>query len=351
MKLDQLVEAAKKLRSSSAWTPGDPTTFMVPLLRREVEMPAACDPYAYLASLKAKLGLPDLAKEHRVGIIGAGLGGLAAAALDLGVAEVVAIEPRPTFRNGLDAIIGLLNQIHVVKDKHKVRAFHGWPTIGHCESLGSFDAIIWPECFEMSVQPIEALTVALALLKPKGRLIIEVRLGQNPLVPAGRVNSWLPTEDAFAKAVLAVNGKAVSASMPGRSVNRIIFAIEAFKPQLPKLPPTPSTLPPFPRDPKAPITGPVVDAPKTGPEPLPVFPRDPALKTVHHIGPVPTPVPAPVSQPAPPIVIAPTTPVPAATTTTTATPESADTPDDLIAVIPDDGKPSNAVARRRGKGK
>lgn len=278
MKHDQLVEAVDKIRHSSAFTPGDPTTFKIPLLKDEVELPGPCDPYAYLALAKAKLGLTDFAKEHRVAIIGAGLGGLSAAALDLGVAEVISIEPRPRFRSGLDAVTGLLNQIHLGTDQHKTRCFYGWPAEGHKESLGDFDLIIWPECFEESVLPVEALAVALWLLKPGGQLVIEVKHGQNSNIPAGRINSWLPTTEAFEKLVVQVNGKGVVASVQGRDANRNIYIIEAHDPKVPEIAPPVSTLPPFPRDPKAPL--PVAEKPAASAA-LPSFPRDPAPKTAY----------------------------------------------------------------------
>jgi len=300
MKHDELVAAVDRIRHSSAFAPGDPTTFKIPVLRHELELPGPCDPYDYIALLKAKLGLADFAEEHRVAVIGAGLGGLPAAALDLGVAEVVSIEPRARFRAGLDLVTGVLNEVHPVRkneseeipDQHRTRCFGGWPTEGHLESLGVFDLVIWPECFEEAVFPVEALVVALKLLKPGGQLAIEVKLGQNEHIPAGRINSWLPTAEAFEKLVLRVNGKAVSASMPGRAGNKLLYIIEAFEPKIPAIQAAPSTLPAFPRDPKAPVV--VAEAaPATG---LPVFPRDPAPRTVHRIGAPPAP-PAPPQPP------------------------------------------------------
>ena len=75
MKHDELVAAVDRIKHSSAFTPGDPTTFKIPILRHELELPGPCDPYDYIALLKAKLGLADFAEEHRVAVIGAGLGG------------------------------------------------------------------------------------------------------------------------------------------------------------------------------------------------------------------------------------------------------------------------------------
>ena len=253
MKPEDLIEETDQLRHSSCFSYGDAMTFRVPLLTKVAELPGPCDPFAYLAPFQGEGNFQGIAGQ-RVAILGAGNGGLAAAALDIGAREIVAIEPRHRFYKALDRVVGLLNRTrphpNSTPDNPLFRSmcFFGWPAQNNLVALGKFDLIVWPEGLEECQEPAATLAAALQLLNQNGRLVVEVATGQSEQTPLGQVNSWRPTREAFGKLLNMIDPAAAVSVAPGRSLLRFIYAVAPVAPK--SLDPSlesQTALPPFPR--------------------------------------------------------------------------------------------------------
>lgn len=219
-----LIAKIDKIRYSSAWASGDRTTFKMPVLPG-IDLPGADDPVAYAARALqcAKYTPPEKA---RIAIFGAGLGGLGAHFLNMGASQVVLIEPRFRYHTALDLIVPVLDEIHAPEHTDTVKAFKAWPQVGHIQSLGQFNLVIAPEGFEESADPVETLAALLAMTMVGGRLVIEVTHGEAKTAPAGKVNSWRPTQEAFEALLTQMNAEAKWTVGTGRGDNRRIYGIE-----------------------------------------------------------------------------------------------------------------------------
>lgn len=244
MDAKQLQDAAMVIRDASAYAYGDPLTFKTPLKRYEAEITAPCDPHAYLQLLASKFGV-SIPKGGRVAVIGAGYGGLCGLALMEGAAETLAIEPRFRFKDGLDMVMGLLTKIH----GEKIRSYLAWPHADAKSSVGEFDLIFWPEGTEEMTTPVETFKNVMGLLKPGGKLVVEFKTGDNDTLPAGHINSWLPTPEVVAQMLDELEAPSPNVPIPGRMQNRLICVVTAALPE--------------------PAPKPVKPAPKSAPKPAP----------------------------------------------------------------------------------
>ena len=244
MNTTQLMEKVESLKHSSAFRAGDATTFGVRILVHEAELPGPCKAADYMGLVKRKLGVEFKAGE-RVLVVGAGNGGLCAEALLAGAAEVLAVEPRYRYFDGIEAVIGLLGEVY---PDAACRTFRGWPSTGAGNSLGRFDLILWSEGLEEAPNPVENLTAVLQLLKPTGRAVIEVTHGDMG-IPAGKTNAFFPSEDTWTSMLEGLTGEGPMAATQGRAGRRMVYAI-GRNAAIGTVKPTPTPgLPAFPKDP------------------------------------------------------------------------------------------------------
>lgn len=234
MELVHIVAAADKIRRSSAYAAGDPTTFKVRILPGQVELPAPSDPVAYMADVQAKLKF-SLPKGARICVVGGGYGGLAAHFLNEGAKQVIVVEPRFRFHAGLDMLVPLLDAIHAPKETETIKAFKAWPQQGHVQSLGQFDLVICPEGFDECPEPVETLTALLKMVSPVGGLVMEVLCGESTQVPATKVNSWRPTAETFSQLLLKINQGKEFREANSRMETRRLFAVRAGTPVKPEI--------------------------------------------------------------------------------------------------------------------
>lgn len=276
MKLADLKKHVDSLRGASRFRYGDPTTFSVPLLPLEVELPGPSDPDAYLSKLQAKFKLKF--SDTRCLVVGAGNGGLCAALMNLGAKEVVAAEDRDRFHAALDEVIHLVAGLH----EFNPLTYRSWPSTGCERSLGEFDLILFPESLEECRVPCETLETVCRLLKADGQLVVEVHHGEQSVLK-DPVNAFKPTKDAFAQMMKDITGNEPLAQIPGRAQNRTIYLVSRTH-QLGRAKAAPKApLPTMPREKKAaPAAPPKVEekpAPKKpAPKPKPSDPeKDPRL--------------------------------------------------------------------------
>jgi hypothetical protein len=307
MKLTEIQAEVESLKTSSAFRSGDASTFGVRIVELEAELPGPCDPETYMDLVKRKLGV-TIQKNDRVLVIGAGNGGLCAEALLAGASEVLACEPRYRYSDAIEKITKLLDDVH---EAPVCRTYRGWPVKATVAALGRFDLILWPESLDECQNPAETVTSVLQMLKADGRAVIEVTHGAHG-IPAGKTNSFLPTEAAWNGLIEDLTGKGPSGATVGRSGGRMIYGIGRDA-KVGKAKATPlSSLPPFPKESLAPPAKPETveppqqmglppfpkdahSVPTPAPDPaaiqdpiletgLPAFPRDPAPATSHRVG-------------------------------------------------------------------
>jgi hypothetical protein len=274
---EQIVATADKIRHSSAYAAGDPTTFKVRIVPGQVELPAPSDPVAYMADVQAKLKF-SLPPGARICVVGAGYCGLAAHFLNEGAKQVIVVEPRFRFHAGLDMLVPLLDAIHAPENAETIKAFKAWPQQGHVESLGQFDLVICPEGFDECPEPVETLTALLKMVNDRGGLVMEVLTGESTQVPATKVNSWRPTAETFSTLLLKINQGTEFRDANSRAVNRRLFAVRPGRPEKPALKAT-TYSEPMPR----PIQKAVPPAPPQAPKPSPkpsVVADNPAAKAL-----------------------------------------------------------------------
>jgi hypothetical protein len=276
---DQIVAAADKIKRSSAYAAGNPTTFKTVFIPGAAELPAPSDPAVWMADVQAKLKF-SMPKEARICVFGGGYGGLAAFFLAQGAKQVVVIEPRFRFHAGLDMVTPILDEIYAPEHTETIKSFKAWPQQGHVESLGKFDLVIAPEGFDECPEPVETLTALLKLAHNHGGLVMEVVTGESTTVPAGKVNSWRPTAEVFGQLLLKVNQGKEFRDANGRAENRRLFAVRAGSPEKPEIAKT-TFSEPMPR-------------PVKKPQPAEIKAPEPKLT------PKPVPKPAPVPPPPPP---------------------------------------------------
>lgn len=217
-------QAAEKLRHSSAYAAGDRLTFKLVLEPGKLELPGQSDPAAYFGLVQQAFQY-EMPTGARVAIVGAGYGGLAAHVLLKGAGHVVMIEPRFRFHAGLDAVCPLLDEIYAPEETETAVTFKAWPTMPHVDGLGQFDLVLAPEGFDECPDPVELLCAMVAMTKAGGLCALEVTIGETEQVPAGKVNSWKPTEAAFGQ-LLKLSGLSDRVRQcNGRGTNRVLYGI------------------------------------------------------------------------------------------------------------------------------
>lgn len=268
MTTPNLIERVNKILHSSAYAPGDPLTFKVPFVEG-VELPAPADPSIYMADVQAKLKF-SLPPGGRICVVGGGFGGLAAYFLARGAKQVVVIEPRFRFFDGLDKIVALLDEIYSPEEPDTIKTFKAWPHPGHEASLGQFDLVICPEGFDECPTPVTALTALLKLVKPNGGLVMEVACGESTTVPPGPVNSWRPKVEVIADLIRKINNSNTLREAPARAPGRVLLATVPATPEVPEIKQV-TFSEPMPRPiVKAPAVAQLVPPPPPPPAPEPV---------------------------------------------------------------------------------
>jgi SAM-dependent methyltransferase len=269
---DELKAAVERLKDSSHFASGDPTTFSVTFLRHELELPGPSDPERYLDLCKRKFQL-EIADGAEVAVVCPGNGGLCAEAFLAGAKRVLAIEPRPRFADAIDKVMAHLQAVEPERDS---RTFRAWPQPTHGNVIDKFDLIFWPEGLEETTTPLAILESVLKLLKPQGALVVEVMHGQQDVPSTPTINSWRPTRAAFVQVGCELTGEKMLPEVPGRTGRTIYLLLPGG--EIPKATPK-------------------------KPDPLPAFPRDPDPKVVYstkkEAPTVPPPAPSEDSLPAP----------------------------------------------------
>jgi hypothetical protein len=268
MKLAQLKEATDKLIDSSIYRYGDASSFKVPFLRLEVELPGPRDPQKWIETLENKLDF-QIEKGQSVMVVGAGNGGLAAEAVLQGAGSVLAVEQRPRYHGALNEVIRLISECHGVE----AATFLKWPSGNALKDLGKWDLILFPEGLDECTHPGQVFHDLCSLLSPDGRMFVEVTHGAQNYLP-DPVNSFRPKREAWFKFVEETTGKPIALETPGRAKGRVLYGIGASGAIRKPKPKPPAPLPTFPKPvkpaavkPKS-FTAPVVkDAPAPPPPP------------------------------------------------------------------------------------
>ncbi len=218
MNLKQLKTAADKLRGSSDFRYGDPTTFSITLLEHEVELPGAADPAKYLDLLRRKLKTV-VRKGDSVAIVCPGNGGLVAEAARAGAAKVIAIEPRVRYGAAIDRVCALLDSVY---EETEIKTHRGWP--GARTDIGPFDLVLWPEGLEECRDPEGVLESLAGMIRaePKGMLCVEVTHGENTRVEPP-LNSFRPTTAVWWSVLDGLGGEVLET--PGRAAGRTIYRV------------------------------------------------------------------------------------------------------------------------------
>lgn len=211
-----------KFRHSSSFSPGDPGSFIVPIIKGAIELPGKYDPAAYLDRLELK-------STSNIAVIYPGNGGLCAEAIHRGATTVWAVEPRNQFNKSLCS----LNTFMLNAGK---LGFSLLTSLEITPVDGIFDVVVWPEGLEQVNDPAYALKCALSMLKIGGRLFIEVVHGQQE-IPQGKINSWRPKEEAFVKLLQLLFADAPLRAMKGRLDRRFIYEITKIAPKVTESPP------------------------------------------------------------------------------------------------------------------
>lgn len=212
--IESLKNQANKLRHSSNFTAGDPGSFVVPIVKGQVELPGKYDPATYLDKLELRV-LDNLA------VVFPGNGGLCAEAVHRGASTVWAIEPRNQFNKAITSVSGLMVSAGKAGFSILTKIEDGTDLTGD----GKFDVIVWSEGLDLLSNPAESIKNIFSMVKPGGRMFIEVTHGTHE-IPKSSVNSWKPKEEAFVTLVNSVVGPDISLrAMKGRLDKRIIYEI------------------------------------------------------------------------------------------------------------------------------
>src|SRR5277367_269474 len=99
--IESLKNQVNKLRHSSNFTAGDPGSFIVPIVKGQVELPGKYDPATYLDNV-------ELRKIDNLAVVFPGNGGLCAEAVHRGATMVWAIEPRNQFSRAILSVSNLM---------------------------------------------------------------------------------------------------------------------------------------------------------------------------------------------------------------------------------------------------
>ena len=266
MKLAQLKAETAKLRDSSSYRFGDATTFKVPFLRLEVELPGPRDPQVWIETLENKFGF-QIEKGSSVMVVGAGNGGLCAEAVLQGAHSVLAVEDRPRYHDALNEVIRLIGELHAVESA----TFLKWPSGNALDDIGKWDLILFPEGLDECTTPGATLSNLCGLLLPGGQMFVEVTHGNQNYLP-DPVNSFRPKREAWLTMVEEMTGQVILGETPGRAQERTIYrlgvSMKGVKKATPK---TPDPLPSFPTEVEptpvtpASFTAPVDEAPPPPP--------------------------------------------------------------------------------------
>lgn len=212
--IESLKNQVNKLRHSSNFTAGDPGSFIVPIIKGQVELPGKYDPATYLDRL-------ELRKLDNLAVVFPGNGGLCAEAVHRGANMVWAIEPRNQFNKAIISVNSLMVNAGKTGFSILTRIEDGIDLSGN----GKFDVIVWPEGLDLLSNPAESIKNIFTMVKSGGRLFIEVIHGTHE-IPKSSVNSWKPKEEAFVTLVNSVIGPDISLrAMKGRLDKRIIYEI------------------------------------------------------------------------------------------------------------------------------
>jgi len=211
----QTAERVAAILGSGSFVRDDPFSFKVPLSDTD-GLPGKYDPAEYLNHLE----LPN--KPERVLVVGAANGGLTAALVRSGCLDVAMVEPRVRYRKTLGLVISTLAQAH---KGLQAQVCPIWPTKPeHAASLGQFDLILWADGLASCQMPGQTLALLLTLLKPEGRMFVEVLCG-NDSAPSPQHDGWAPSEGAFLQFMQRLAGKAPTKLSPQRAENMGIFEI------------------------------------------------------------------------------------------------------------------------------
>ena len=138
MTIEALAAETGKFVKSSAYQFGDRTGFSINLHER-ITLPGRCSPGAYLDAL----GLDKLPK--KVMVVCAGNGGLAVECFARGAKQVIALEARPRYTQGLQGVQRLLEKLWRLQDKHDCDLIWlpRWPKTGRDQGVTDCDLILW----------------------------------------------------------------------------------------------------------------------------------------------------------------------------------------------------------------
>jgi SAM-dependent methyltransferase len=218
MSMEAFAEEAKRFAKSSAYQFGDRTGFGVNL-SESVRLPGKCSPSDYLDTL----GLDKLPK--KVLVICAGNGGLAVECFARGAKQVIALEPRTRFANGVQGVKRLLDTLWRLEETFDCDLSWqpNWPKVGRDQGLKNFDLILWPEGVEEITAPKATFQSVADCLAPGGRLIVELIHGTHQWVE--KINSWRPTGHAVVDMSDEVFGGPPTAKTGGRSATSKIYTL------------------------------------------------------------------------------------------------------------------------------
>jgi len=201
-------EEIKALTSSSVYRFGDRLCFQVPL-GPNLSLPGRQDPSLYITGVTGGRAL----------VVCPGNGGMVAQLLLQGVEEVVALEPRVRFHDGLKAVLAMFDKVTPGKKHSTLQAF---PKKGEANTLGQFDHIVWFEGMDDVADPAAVLTVV-GTLKAGGKMLAEIQHGASTQL-VGKVGLWLPAADVWLKHVTST-GALCAAPRAGRLATSKTYTI------------------------------------------------------------------------------------------------------------------------------
>lgn len=208
-----LKDQVNALRYSSNFTAGNAGSFLVPIIKGQIELPGKYDPAVYFDFL-------ELFKLTNIAIVFPGNGGLCVEAIHRGATTVWAIEPRDQYNRVITAVSSFMVTAGKSGFSILTNTNDSKDTTGH----GRFDVVVWSEGLDQITDPVLALKNVFSMVKPGGRLFIEVTHGTHE-IPKGFINSWKPKEEAFVALLKTLLGDVTLRAMRGRLEKRVIYEI------------------------------------------------------------------------------------------------------------------------------
>lgn len=205
--LEKATELALALKRSSHFTAGDYSSFSIPIVRGQLELPGKYNPAAYFDAI-------DIKSTTSVGIYFAGNGGLCVEALHRGASSVFCFEARSQNIKALQEVNKIMEE--ATSKKFEISS-SAW-------GVNDLDLIIWPEGIDQVGYPVDILASLYGKISARGKLVVEVTHGQQT-ESTGSITSWKPDERTFLEAIKRVCKDAYVRAMKGRLDRRVIYEI------------------------------------------------------------------------------------------------------------------------------